>query len=394
VASRRKPVSVICVFNDPYVRRGCLDRSIEEHRHEADVEYLPIDNTDGSFPTAGAALNHGATLATNDYLVFVHQDVYLHSLRRLEQAAGMLADDPSIGVLGGSGITAGGGLVGRIRDRVILLGRPASRPSEVDSLDELLFMAPRSLIGREPLCEAPELAWHAYAVEYGLRARSLGLRVCALDLPVTHNSLTTNLERLEVAYAAVAARHPRSVPVRATCGTIGGPGGARGGGGVLAAHRWRYRWMRESIAAYAGRWAAGGGACVLGDIRVDIDELMAGEPEQALTVINLDAATAPRSERPDRVELVRGGRQFVFSSQTPSEAAATIAAWDPAAPLLVTNLTLADLRSLASHLPRGPRLLGFRREVGYWLLLGVAATAVPRNWQSPKARPLGMPAIA
>ena len=394
MASRREPVSVVCVFSDAEVRRRCLDQSIEDHRREADVEYLPIDNTDGSFPTAGAALNHGAAMARNDYIVFVHQDVYLHSLRRLEYAAGMLADDPGIGILGAAGITAGGECVGRIRDRVILLGRPASRPSEVDSLDELLFMVPRSLIAREPLSEAPELAWHAYAVEYGLRARSLGLRVCTLDLPLTHNSLTTNLDRLDVAYAAVAARHPRALPVRATCGWIGARGGARRGGGALAAHRWRYRWLRESLAAYAGRWAVGGGACVLGDIRVDIDELMVGEAEQPLAVVNLDTTAERGDEHPDSVELIRGGRQFAFSSQTPSEAAGTVAAWDPAAPLLITNLGLADLRSLAAHLPRGPRLLGFRSEIGYWLLLGAPATAAPRNWQSAKARPLGMPAIA
>ena len=162
----------------------------------------------------------------------------------------------------------------------------------------------------------------------------------------------------------------------------------------LRPHRWRYRWLRESLAAYAGRWAVGGGACVLGDIRVDIDELMVGEAEQPLVVVNLDTTAERGDEHPDSVELIRGGRQFAFSSQTPSEAAGTVAAWDPAAPLLITNLGLADLRSLAAHLPRGPRLLGFRSEIGYWLLLGAPATAAPRNWQSAKARPLGMPAIA
>jgi hypothetical protein len=392
--SRLEPVSLICVFSDAEVRRQCLDRSIEEHRGEADVEYLPIDNTDGSFPTAGAALNHGAALASNDYLVFVHQDVYLHSLRRLEHAAAVLADNPRIGVLGASGITAGGELVGRVRDRVMLVGRPAGGAYDVDSLDELLFMAPRSLIEREPLSESPQLAWHAYAVEYGLRARSLGLRVCALDLPVTHNSLTTNLDQLDVAYAAVAACYPGSLPVRATCGWIGGRRSAPRDSRALAAHRWRYRWLRESLAVHAGRAAAGGGACVLGDIRVDIDELMAGEPEGPLTVVSLDATTAPGRERFDAVELVRSGREFVLCSQTPSQAAATVAGWDPAAPLLLTNLRLAHLRSLAAHLPREPRLLGFRREIGYWLLLGAATRVVPPNWCSPKARPLGMPAIA
>jgi len=390
VPGRREPVSVICVFSDPEVRRRCLDRSIEEQRREANVEYLPIDNTGGSFSTAGAALNHGAALAMNDYLVFVHQDVYLHSLRRLEYAAGMLADDPSIGVLGAAGITASGKIVGRIRDRAILLGTPASRPSEVDSLDELLFMVPRDLIAREPLCEEPELGWHAYAIEYGLRARSLGLRVCAVDLQVTHNSLTTNLDRLDVAYAAVAARHPGALPVRATCGWIGAQ---RGGGGILAAHRWRYRWLRESLAAHAGRRAVGGGACVLGDIRLDVDELIAGGPERPLTVVNLDTVEGPGRERPEAVELLRGGRECAFSSQTPSEAARLLSAWDPGAPLLVTNLRLADLRTLASHLPSGPRLLGFRREVGYWLLVGAATGAAPREWRSARARPLGMPAI-
>ena len=86
-----------------------------------------------------------------------------------------------------------------MRDRVVLLGETAREPTDVDSLDELLFMVPRRLVQREPVSESPELAWHAYAVEYGLRARSLGLRVCAVDIPLTHNSLTMNLDRLDVA---------------------------------------------------------------------------------------------------------------------------------------------------------------------------------------------------
>ncbi len=199
MASRPVPLSIICVFNDPNVRSRCLDRSIEEHLHEAPVEYLPIDNVDGSFATAGAALNHGASLARHDTLVFVHQDVYLHSLRALEAAARVLAEDDRIGLLGAIGVDASGRLVGRIRDRVVLLGETAREPTDVDSLDELLIMAPRRLVQTEPLSECPELGWHAYAVEYGLRARSLGQRVCVLDIPLTHNSLTANVERLDVA---------------------------------------------------------------------------------------------------------------------------------------------------------------------------------------------------
>lgn len=154
-ASRREPVSIICVFNDPEVRQRCLDRSIEEHRDEASLEYLPIDNVDGSFATAGAALNHGASLARHEHLAFVHQDVYLHSLAALGAAAGAFADDPGIGLLGAVGVDASGGLVGRIRDRVTLLGEHVDRPTEVASLDEVLFMAPRALVLREPSPRPP-----------------------------------------------------------------------------------------------------------------------------------------------------------------------------------------------------------------------------------------------
>jgi hypothetical protein len=394
MARRREPVSIICVFSDAEVRRRCLDRSIEEHRHEATVEYLPIDNTEGSFPTAGAALNHGASLASNDYLVFVHQDVYLHSLRELEHAAGTLAEDPRIGVLGALGITAAGESIGRIRDRVLLIGKPATEPSDVDSLDEVLFMAPRTLVGREPLSEAPELAWHAYAVEYGLRAKSFGLRVCALDLPLTHNSLTMNIDRLDAAYDALAARYPQALPVRATCGTIAAPARARPGARVVAPHRWRYRWLRDSVAAYAARRAAGGPPCVLGDIRLDIDEVIAGELDSPLLVVNLDREPEFASEHLGPLELVRGSRPIMFTSRPLSGLAEMVAGSAPSTSMLLTNLGIADLRSLAPHLPRGPRLLGFHRAIGYWLLLGAAAAATPRSWRSAKAKPLGMPALA
>jgi hypothetical protein len=63
-------------------------------------------------------------------------------------------------------------------------------------------------------------------------------------------------------------------------------------------------------------------------------------------------------------------------------------------PIMLTNLGIADLRLLSSHLPPGPRLLGFRREIGYWMLLGAVAAAVPQQWQLPKATPLGMAALA
>jgi hypothetical protein len=393
MGDRREPVSVICVYSDAEVRRHCLDRSIAERADGVAIEYLPVDNTAGAFETAGEALNHGASLASNDYLVFVHQDVYLHSLHALERAAGALADDPSVGVLGAAGITRGGEIVGRVRDRVVLIGTAAGEPVDVDSVDEVLFMAPRRLIEREPLSEDRELAWHAYAVELGLRARSLGLRVCALDMPLTHNSLTTNLDRLDTAYAAVASRYPDAVPVRATCGWVKPASPPRQKGALLQPHRWRYRWLRESLAAHVARSAAGARRCVLGDIRLDVDDVIAEELGQPLLVVNLDRGGGFADEAP--LELIRHTTPITLAARPLAGVVEIVAGAGPSAPILLTNLERGDLRALASHLPPGPRLLGFRGEIGYWLLLGrAAAAAAPPSWRTAKARPLAMPALS
>ncbi len=387
MTGRREPVSVICVFSDAAVRERCLDRSLEAHRGE--VEYIPVDNTQGAFATAGEALNHGASRAGNEQLAFVHQDVYLHSIPALERAAAALADDPGIGIIGAAGITAGGETVGRIRDRVILAGRPATRPSDVDSVDEVLFMTSRTLLERMPLSEAPELGWHAYAIELGLRASSHGLRVCALDIPLTHNSLNVNVDRLDTAYAYLAALYPDAMPVRATCGRISPPVAIPpAAAAVYNRHKWRYRWLRESLAARAGRSAAKADRCVLGDIRLDIDDVISQDGVAPILVVSLDSESDFADEHPGPLELVRGQQPIIVAATPPSGLSEILAGADRSDSILLTNLDLSGLRAVEPSLPPGPRLLGFRREIGYWLLLGPAAAKPPwRTWRTPQATP-------
>jgi hypothetical protein len=391
VGIRRAPVSIVTVFNDADVRQACLDRSLEAHRAEAPItEYLPVDNVGGAFASAGAALNHGAARARHDYVAFVHQDVYLHSLTALEEAAGRLADDDGIGVLGAFGVTSEGGFFGRVRDRVFLGGAPAREPTLVDSVDELLFMVPRRLLEREPLTEDPELAWHAYAVEYGLRVRARGGRVCAVDIPVTHNSLTVNLDRLEQAYAAIAAKHPAGMPVFTPQGKVPR---VRGRTGALSAHRWRYRWLLESIGAQRGRRAIGAAApWVLADVRLDIDDVLARITADApLLVINLDAHGDFVDERPGPLALTRQGRPILLTSGTRGELPASIeAAGD--GPVLMTNLRLDDVRALSGRLAARRPVMGFWTSLGYWALFGVPRSALPPYWRERRATPFGMSA--
>jgi hypothetical protein len=318
--------------------------------------------------------------------------VYLHSPRALEEAAGVLARRPDIGMHGSLGITANGRLVGRMRDRVVVIGQPVAEPTDVDSLDEVLFMVPREAILREPLIEAPELAWHAYAVEYGLRVRSQGKRVTAGRIPLTHNSLTVNLNLLDVAHGAVATRYPSAVPVRTTCGVVAGrlPRST-----PLRAHRWRYRWLRGSVVAHRASRAVGSGPVVLSDIRRDVDEAIAGTPG-VVEIINLEHdAAAPGGLPSGAVELVRRGQTVSVRSMGIAALTQAVVAWRPDRPLLIANLRMSDLRRLGDELPAQQRLIGYHQSIGFWVMLGEpAARAAGEPFSSRRSTPLGMAGVA
>lgn len=387
-------VSVVCVYNDLAVREQCLDRSIQALSAEAsNVEYLPVDNVNGTYRSAGAALNHGVSLATNEVVVFVHQDVFLHSLDALKTAAGQMLNS-DFGLLGAIGIRSDSRMIGRIRDRVILTGDAVTGLTEVDSLDEVLFMAPRSQLLREPLTDSHQLAWHAYAVEYGLRARRIGLKVGAADIPLTHNSLSINLERLDVAHQEIAALYADLLPVWTTCGIITTKTAKRDDRRWLSSHRWRYRWMRDSFTLLGARGDAGQMPRVIADIRHDVDSIIDRSPGQRLHIINCSSGNGFVDGRPDPLELQRRAGIAVFAACGASELPALLASSPPGSWLLVTNLSHVDLKMLRSRLPSMPAVLGFHVGTGLWLLLGAPIKDLPPQWNSRRATPFGRRALA
>jgi hypothetical protein len=379
------------VYNDDKVRRRCLDRSIEDLRAQApETEYLPVDNTGRQFATAGAALNHGASQARHEVVAFVHQDVYLHSLEALEHAAGWLRDE-QIGVLGAVGITADGRMLGRMRDRVILLGEAAPEPVDVDSLDEVLFLIRRDLVRQQPLSSSPRLAWHAYAVEYGVRMGALGLRAAAIDIPHTHNSMTTNLARLDDAHRAIAELYPDRLPVRTTCGVVGAPRRSLPGEAVLRPHRWRYRWLRGSLATHRLRSATGLPRWVLGDIRMDVDELLALVPDPPLRVVSHNGRLEFTEPADKPLGLVRGSVAVELSSGDSQRLLEAAEEARRGASVLLTNLDASVLGLLGPAVAGQPSVAGWDQTIGAWLVLGPAAELAPPMWTARRGRPLAAP---
>jgi hypothetical protein len=378
-------LTIACVYNDIEVRRHCLDRSLAAGAGSGvEVQYLPIDNTDHQFASAGAALNHAARLAEHDVVVLAHQDVYLHDLQRLAEAAAALAD-PAWGVLGACGMTADGGLVGRLRDRVILIGASAPAPVEVQTLDEVLVMVRRDTLLEHPLSEDPLLAWHAYAVEYALRMRALGRRAGAVDTAITHNSLTVNLARLDDAHLHVGDLFAAELPIRTTCGTVTGKRDWRDVP-VLRSQRWRRTWLKQSASA-ARVHAATGGRVVIADIAHEVDVIgySAGDP---LHLVNADPTGAFSRVAGGTTVLERRDRPVVMAATRLDAVAATVAPLTERDHVLVTGLTLCDLPGLWPALSSQRTWVAGVQWDEVWLLGGPSAVELPQEWCRPQAVPM------
>lgn len=376
----RTPVSVVCVFNDPEVLESCLTRSVDAGLAEApQTELIAIDNRGNPFTTAGAALNHGARQAKNEVVVFVHQDVVLHSLPTLERAAALLMGDHGIGMIGAVGIDHRRTIVGRMRDRVVQIGEPAPTPRDVDSLDEVLIMMRRAQVFDQPLSEDPLLAWHAYGVEYACRVRQAGMRATALDLAITHNSLTINLDRLDVAHRKVGDDYPELLPIRTTCGTVfrgDGPGGVSR---TLRRARGAAIWWGESVEARAVQ-RIDGGPVVLADIRLIIDDAVSLAGKSALRVIDV-ASTGSSVDR-----LRRFGHDFAIESVDVATARERAIATPADEVTLITGLERDDVAALALG-DDVPHIVGHWRDTGSWVLVGVDRDVVAPLWSETRNRP-------
>ena len=374
-------ISVVCVYNDPTVRHECLDRSLDRYinakKPDPRVEYIPVDNTDGTHKSAGAALNCGVSVAKNDVMVFVHQDVFLHSVEAVIQAAREM-ERGHFGVLGANGICGDGRLVGSMRDRAVLTGDPVVEPTDVDSVDELLFMVPRRLVMREPLTESPDMAWHAYAVEYGLRVRKLGLRVGVTYIPVTHNSLTNNLVRLDVAHAQVAARYRDMLPIRTTCGVLTQKTITRSHRAWFASQISRYRRIAGFLAAAGKVHRYSNAPLVYGDIRFEIDELIGEAPGQRLCIIN-NVSGKCFVDDDEILELKRLGNSISFVARGIIELSLMVDHYPPDAWLIVTNVTHRDIREVESSFLRRDHVIGFHANIGYWMLIGAEFGDLPTH---------------
>ena len=245
----------------------------------------------------------------------------------------------------------------------------------------------------EPLSEHPDLAWHAYAVEYGARVRSEGLRVGTHDVVLTHNSMTTNLDRLAEAHQQVARLYPGLLPLRTTCGVVRAtPDRSRW------RTAWRRRhgvatWLRESLAAARLARVDGLGVrdVVLGDIRLTVDDVLDVVGADRLDVVNLAPHRAD-AQPWSPASVTRRGRDVSVVVQTAADLAGSLREPGDGRALLVADVDETALRTLAPSLRDVPHLVGLAQDTGGWILVlsGSVADDVRAPWPTRRNAPFGL----
>jgi hypothetical protein len=178
--------------------------------------------------SAAAGLDIAIKRAEHEYVVCVHQDVYLPDgwdrcvMQQFQEAEGRFGPVGVAGVYGvGEVIEAddstqplGAARIGWVVDRGRLLRDGPELPARVATLDELLLVV---------RCDSglrfdPDLGFHLYGADICLHARERGLAVVALGALCYHNSRGAGLPEAFYRSAGVFARKwSHRLPVDTPC---------------------------------------------------------------------------------------------------------------------------------------------------------------------------------
>jgi len=182
-------ISVVCVYNNQRTLREVLLKSLDTQT--VHFELITLDNTDNKYKSAAEALNYGGGKANGEYIMFVHQDIWLDSNSWLEEAERVLASIPDLGIAGIHGVSEKGrDRYERFKTSILELpGRYGlvQKPEKVQTLDECLMIVPGSVFARLQFDKKVFDGWDCYGADYCLSVRRLGLRAYVIPIPCSHS---------------------------------------------------------------------------------------------------------------------------------------------------------------------------------------------------------------
>lgn len=207
--------SIVCAANNQTVLSNNLLNSPNLDKHDLRIVW----NAD----SVCAAYNSEVSKSnTWEILIFVHQDVFLPEpfFDQLDLSVESLSD-VEWGVLGVAGRTSLGTYSLNVLDRGGLLRTADTRPTEVQTLDELLLVVMRSSFDDGLLFDQRIPHHHLFGTDLCLQSTAMGKKNFVVDAFCHHNS---SLKFLPANYAEsedyIRKKWYREPSIYSTCGEI------------------------------------------------------------------------------------------------------------------------------------------------------------------------------
>lgn len=184
-------ISVICVYNNEEQLNDQLKASLAEQ--DIEHELIAINNANGTFHSAAAALNYGARKATGDILIFSHQDIFLKTADGLRTIADAISQCEKGTIIGTQGVREPSkryyeNLTAGQEFASALIEQYPMELYEVSCVDEGMFGMKRITWKEHPFDEVLCDNWHLYAVEACLWARKNKHSVYVFPVELHHFS--------------------------------------------------------------------------------------------------------------------------------------------------------------------------------------------------------------
>lgn len=248
--------SVVVVYNRERELNRILLPSLKKQTVE--YEYVPIDNTKGTYKSAAEALNFGGRQAKGKYIVFLHQDTELGSDTWMADTEKLLDGIPDLGIAGIVGLSTEGSdgrgdFVSHIRGYMCSsgqdIGEPFEKPQEVQTLDECLLIVPQRIFRKLQFDTITFDGWHCYGCDYSLRVQEHGMKAYAISAYALHrHRIEVDTKYLLKYQKKLYFKHRNFSKIYTTCGEISMLGLiALPIRGFIAKVRGRlaYKWLKE-----------------------------------------------------------------------------------------------------------------------------------------------------
>lgn len=182
-------ISIICPSNNKDILEKYLLKSLKKQTY-LDYETIIIDTNKKKYNGCVEALYEGINKAKGEYLMFVHHDVCFTDKDELKNIIKYI-DNLDFGVVGVAGAAnERNNLIGNITNgpsKEKISNKIITEPTEVQSLDEVLFIIKKDTIKKYPL-EKNNKTWHLYAVEYSLKMIDNNKKVYVIPSNIYHAS--------------------------------------------------------------------------------------------------------------------------------------------------------------------------------------------------------------